>query len=1107
MTDAMRPLPFSDLLEWILGEYRHSRSIFGIPASLFYRPRSGVPFVTPDLFGHRLDTPIGPAAGPHTQLAQNIISAWLCGARFIELKTVQIMDQLEIPRPCIDMADEGYNVEWSQELRLTQSRQEYVKAWVLVHALERLLGHQPDACGGTIFNMSVGYDLKGIQSPPMTAFMDGLADASDLIAEYRAILERHPSLQGVTIPARVTNNVTLSTMHGCPPDDIERIAAYLITGRGLHTVVKLNPTLLGRDEVMRILHGCLGYTGIVIAPAVFDHDLQYDRALRLIRSLQTTARRQGVTFAVKLSNTLAMSNHRGALPGGEMYMSGRALYPVTVNLFRRLTSDLGGDLRVSFSAGADALNLPRLLACGALPVTVASDLLKPGGYARLGQYLENLERSMSRAGAASLNDYARDWPRALAAEAAAAPADPRYGKAYHSADLPKVSTPLDPFDCITAPCMEPCAIGQHVPAYAWRLVNGQPDEALRVILAANPLPAVMGHVCTQLCQTRCTQHNYEQPVAIRALKRFAAERGAAGLTAPILRSGAPVAALRPPTLRSGAPVAVLGSGPSGLAAAALLALNGVPVTVYETRDRAGGLLAGAIPPFRLPAAALQADLDRIRALGVRILCSQPARDAKALLAEGFAAVYVATGAWQSIPLGIPGEDGPGVYDALGFLNDVRRQVEAGGAPAAPGKRVLVIGGGNSAVDAARAALRLGAESVTIVYRRTRAQMPAISEELAAALAEGVTLQELTIPLRVVHADRQVVALECQRAVLGEPGPDGRPRPVPVPGSEYGLAADAIIAAVGQRPAFPVATDPATGATDYPGIFAGGDAVRGPATVIQAIADGKRAALAICRELGVTPDTSDPPPVTLSARHLARVKSARARREVCAVPAQAEPAHPAGFGLAEPPLTVRAARREAARCLQCASLCDKCVEVCPNRANLSYIVADTVAMAPTLTCRDGVLAVSRTTEMRLSQSRQIVHLVDLCNDCGNCDTFCVHQGRPHVDKPRLVLHAANLEGQTGVAYHASRGSDGWLLRRSRDGAESTLRLNDAVLEFEDDRVKIVLTRDWLTEALVLKQPFAGEHDLAPLAEMYWLLQGLAGSLPFLPYEAGQPNVRA
>ncbi|MDY7040772.1 MAG: FAD-dependent oxidoreductase, partial [Chloroflexota bacterium] len=680
MSDKMNVPSLEVLLDWILKEYESNQSIFGIHRSLFYTPQPDAPYAIPHLFGHHLATPIGPGAGPHTQLAQNIVCAWLSGGRFIELKTVQIMDELEIPRPCIDMEDEGYNVEWSQELKLEQSAGEYVKAWVLIHVLRRLLGFDQSAPLGTIFNMSVGYNLEGIQTPRMTRFMDRLQDASAEIAEMQAVLEeKFPRFAGINVPGRITNNVTLSTMHGCPPDEIEAIAKYLMEQRGLHTTIKLNPTLLGKGEVMRILHDHLGFREIHIPDRVFEHDLQYDRAVEMIRSLQAVAAAHGLSFGLKLSNTLALANHKDYLPGDEMYMSGRALYPITMNLFNKLAHEFE-NLKVSYSAGADALNLTGILAAGARPVTVVSDLLKPGGYSRMQQYLEALEADMQRLGARSLDELAADKLTNLEREAARALEDPRYKKQYHPYGLPKVETELDLFDCIVAPCVEQCAIHQDVPEYAWLIAQGEYDQALAVILSRNPLPGVTGYACNHLCQTRCTRNNYDQPVAIRALKRFAAHVGAQR-TAPWQASKA-----------SGKRAAIIGGGPSGLAAACTLALHGVETTIYEAKDRPGGMLSSAIPPFRLPDEVIEEDIARIKALGVEIEIKHPiTTPPEELLKQGFDAVYVATGMQKDARLGIAGEDGQGVHDALSFLAKVRR-----GEKVDLGRRTLVIGGGNSA---------------------------------------------------------------------------------------------------------------------------------------------------------------------------------------------------------------------------------------------------------------------------------------------------------------------------------------------------------------------------------------------------------------------------
>jgi putative selenate reductase len=1099
MSDKMNVQALEVLLDWILEEYESSQSIFGIHRSLFYTPMEDSPYALEDLFGHYLATPIGPGAGPHTQLAQNIVCAWLSGGRFIELKTVQIMDELEIPRPCIDMEDEGYNVEWSQELKLDQSASEYVKAWVLIHILRRLFGIE-NLPFGTIFNMSVGYNLEGIQSPPMTRFMDRLQNASEEIAEIQALLrEKFPQFSDIEIPPRITDNVTLSTMHGCPPDEIERIARYLLEERRLHTAVKLNPTLLGKEVVMRILQDHLAFREIHIPDAVFEHDLQYGRAVALIKTLKNVAAEQGLTFGIKLSNTLAMANHKGILPGDEMYMSGRALYPITINLFHKLSQEFDGDLNVSFSAGADAFNLTGILAAGAWPVTAVSDLLKPGGYSRFLQYLENLERDMERLGVNSLEELARNKLDNLEQEAAQALEDPRYKKDYYPYGLPKVESKLGLFDCVAAPCVEKCAVRQDVPEYAWLIYRKKYGEALEVIFSRNPLPGVTGYVCNHLCQTRCTRNNYDEPVAIRALKRFAAEKGR-GRETRFLEEN----------LVSKTRVAVIGSGPSGLAAACFLALNGIQVTVYEVRDQAGGMLTSAIPSFRLPKAIVQEDIDRIEKLGVKIELSHPiTAPLQELLDEGFDAVYIASGAGESTRLRIEGEEGEGVYDALNFLDGVRR-----GEPVDLGNRVLVIGGGNSAMDAARTARRIASGPVTVVYRRTRREMPAIEQEIEEVLAEGVTLKELASPTRIILKEGKVAALECIRNELGEVGEDGRRRPVPIEGSEFQIEADAIIVAIGQMPDISflqgssislrkngtIAADPQTCLTGEAHTYAGGDVVRGPSTIIEAIADGRRAAEAICQELGI--ETVLPSVVLprLSEEEMVSLKRTRARKEPQNRAAMLPPERRGGFDLVEETLTEGAALSEATRCMQCSTLCDKCVEVCPNRANYTFAISPLVLSLPKVSCHQGKLMATGEEVFRLDQARQIIHIDDFCNECGNCETFCVHDGKPYLDKPRLFLKEKDFDLEDDNAFYIERSTKAWTIRRRQGGKESRLSVeNDSEALFENDLLKIELSSDFQIKAMEMKKDFQGEFSLAGLAEMYVVLKGLSTSLPFLPFE--------
>ncbi|MCX6029230.1 MAG: putative selenate reductase subunit YgfK [Chloroflexi bacterium] len=1121
MSDEMRVQPFDLLLRRILTEYEHSQSIFGIHKSLFYTPRKDAPYATPDFFGHVLATPIGPSAGPHTQLSQNIISAWLCGGRFIELKTVQIMDELEIPRPCIDMEDEGYNVEWSQELKLEQSAQEYVNAWAAIHVLRRLLGWE-DAPLGTIFDMSVGYNLEGIKTPRMTRFMNQMADATAELAEIQATLKAHfPQFSDLPIPARLTNSVTLSTMHGCPPDEIERIGRYLLEERHLHTVVKMNPTLLGKERVLGILHDDLGFTEIHIPGSVFEKDLKYETAVGLIRSLQGVAAERKLTFGVKLSNTLAMHNHKPTLPGEEMYMSGRALYPVTMNLFDKLAHEFDGNLRVSYSAGADAVNIATILACGARPVTACSDLLKPGGYARLGQWLESIEAAMGAAGAADLDEFAQDKLAAVEHAAAEALTNPCYNKHQARFGLPKVKSGLGLWDCVVAPCIEACAVEQDVPEYAWLIAQGDYDRALEVILARNPLPGVTGYVCTHLCQTRCTRNDYEESVAIRALKRIAEERGNQRISESAnheSRITGHESAIRY-SLFANRRVAIIGSGPSGLAAAAFLAVSGVQATIFEAKDVVGGMMR-AVPPFRLPGEIIQRDVDRITALGVEIRLNTPVKTPPEELLrspasagkQGFDAVYIASGFQRDTPLRVPGVEGPGVMPALRLLDRSRR-----GERVDLGHKAVVIGGGDTAMDATRTAQRFTGNPVTILYRRTRHEMPAAEEELEGALEEGNLLEELVAPVRIIrenvgqignlpYTPGKVVGIECVRNRLGEPGPDGRREPVVIAGSEFIIPCDAVIVAVGQLPELTfldgsgvarhkgggVVVDPETGCAGPKGVYAGGDVVIKPDSIIAACADGRRAAEAICAEFCIPFQQPASRPAILSEADILAVKQVRARKVAQVKPAVAPISLRGDFRLIEETFTEEEARIEALRCVQCTTFCDKCVEVCPNRANLTFLMQPVAWTLPQLACQNGGLAVVGSEPFEVIQNRQILHVDDWCNECDDCQTFCVHHGLPYRDKPRLFLDETVFQEEQDNAFRI----EGNVIRRREGGREARLVLANGSLVYEDVRVRLTLTPEWQIQEMALKEAFKGTLSLRDAAEMAVVYQGVRDSLPAL-----------
>lgn len=1008
MSDKMRPVPFSGLLERIAGELRNHGSIFGIDSSLFFedggKKRVGV-------FSQSCTSPVGPAAGPHTQLAQNIIAAYLEGARFIELKTVQIMDHLEIDKPCIDARDEGYNVEWSTEFTLEKAADEYIKAWIILHILEGAIkGHIPET-PSFIFNASVGYNLAGIKEDKMQRFIATMKDASgdlfsDYIAEAAAILEDN-IFEGTMledsamraakeldrISPNISPSVTISTMHGCPPTEIEAICSYMIKEQGFDTFVKLNPTLLGYDEVRRILdeHG-FGY--IVLNRESFEHDLQLSDAIPMLHRLYDLAAKEGRGFGVKLTNTLGTSNEDKVLPGNEKYMSGKSLFPISIRVALLLSEEFTGQLPISYSGGVSALNAASIFECGIHPITLATDMLHPGGYARMAQIASILKEKEGW----EMESIDLEKLRALVEKADTDPAFRKSETAYRA----KINSPLPLTDCFVAPCVESCPINQDIPDYIALAGEGRWAEAIGLIYLKNALPNITGWICDHQCQNHCTRLDYEGPVQIRAIKKLAAEKGMDEFLRDIWEK---------PEESADVKAAVIGAGPAGLSAALFLRRAGFDTYVFEKAEGAGGVIRAAIPEFRIPSSAVEKDVEFIEKSGVKFFFNTE-KTVKELRKEGFEYIFISIGAEKANDPGITGNGRR--ESAVSFLMKAKK-----GENLDLGKKVAIIGGGNTAMDAARMAKRIkGVESVTVIYRRTESEMPSDREEYDAALEDGVRFMFLSAP-----ADFTDGILRIKEMELGEKDASGRRRPVDT-GRTKELEVDYLISAIGEKADPEILNSILSGEGEEDGVFIIGDASTGPSTVVRCIASARDAvdkAIDMVYEsiesgadddececghhhhddececghhhhddecgCGCDDEEEDEDENEEDDEEL-RAAEDRFFQDIIGKKSRLKPSVEESDEFF--------ARTEARRCMECSYLCLKCVDVCPNRANIGIDLRDT-----------GLF----------EDPYQVVHIDAYCNECGNCATFCPHSGRPYKDKFTLFSLEEDFENSENSGFIA------------------------------------------------------------------------------------------
>jgi len=1081
MSDKFSLIPVDRLLKIILQELKSKQSIFGIPEANLVKAEEHTRFQS-HIFNQMLDFPLGVAAGPHTQLAQNIVSSWLCGARYIELKTIQTLDELEVLKPCIDMQDEGYNCEWSQELKIKNSFDQYLDAWIILHVLNyKLYGKK--TLSGTVFNMSVGYNLEGILNENVQWFFEKMqhceAEKNQKIDQLKSVF---PEIVQLDIPSQISDNITLSTMHGCPSDEIEKIGHYLLVEKKLKTYIKLNPTLLGAIELRELLNSKMGFR-TEVPDLAFEHDLKYPDAIKIIESLEKTAQEQKLEFGLKLTNTLESLNNKSVF-GEEaemMYMSGRALHPISVNVARKLQNEFKGRLKVSFAGGADCFNFPDLIAAGLGPVTVSSDILKPGGYGRLTQYIEELGTRFDQVGALNINELILK-----SGVKTTSLADAKLENLNQYADRVKISDDykkkgfsdpnikgtrkLDYFDCIDAPCRENCATHQDIPDYLHYTSKGDYNKAFEEILKTNPQPAITGNICDHLCQLRCTRINYDQPLLIREIKRFVEENHT--------NSGHPV-----PKNRIDKKVAIIGAGPSGLSCAYYLGLNGFLVEIFEEKPKAGGMVSGAVPSFRLDDEKINNDVKRVTDLGVQVHYNAPVdTELFEKLHHDFDYVYIATGAKLSAKTDIPGIDAQGVIEPLNFLFNVRL-----GKPNGVGKNIAIIGGGNTAMDAARVAWRLVGEQgkVTIVYRRTIKEMPADLGEIEAVLEEGVEIMELVSPEEVLMKDQRVIGLRCTKNQLISTKPGERPKPVTIENSMFDLNFDTIIPAIGQETEIKFIDPelfkphPNTYEIRLKQVYTGGDAMRGAATAIKAIGDGRKVAEQIVAQSNLEKNELPKTKKTINYADLMLLKS---RRVKSVAVKETSISDRRNFNPVSFTLDKESAQKEASRCLQCDLLCNICVTVCPNRANYSYQIKPVEYQLQKAVRVGEKVEIQSDTVFKVDQQYQILNLADFCNECGNCTAFCPTAGMPYRDKPRFYLTIKSFN-EVDEGYFLSCLPQKDILIYKEKGGIRTLEKENGQWIYETDHVKATFLEDTFELLnVVFKVPCANQVHFRMAAEM-------------------------
>ncbi len=874
MAEILRPLSFEKLMGMLIEEYHATGSIFGVKD--FYKAgRARLP-----IFGMRIENPVGPAAGPVTQTAQGIIAAYLAGARFFELKTVVPENEISA-KPSAAIGDRSFSSEHPSELPIGEAFAEYVKAWYAIKLISTAF--ELGVPEGFVFNMSVGGSLEDLQSEKMNSFIEGLksAEYTQVWRECenwaRAHMDELDGIDGTylsDISPKVCSSAVFVPKEGLSAAEIEEAAAYLIEEKRLHTFVRLSPDLLGYYSVRGILD-INGYGDIEISKERMDKNAAYDDLKPVFNRLQSKADSKRLEFGVKVSDGLVIESAK-EMPVAGGRLTGRALFPIAFSLAEKIANDFGGGLRICFAGGADYYTAAKLFDAGIWPITVVSDIIRPGGLARFKQMAEDVSKCDYAQFSGILTSDLPDIEKEIYSGG-------RY-KNKETAAPKKAEGPIPHISCTKAQCRAVCPLGADIPLITRLIKNGKSLDALRVITQRNPMPFTVETLCSHPCVDGCARRFYEGALNINKENYKAAQNACFDLLDETdVKSGA------------GAKIAVIGCGVAGLSCACFLARQGAKVTIFDKEYRPGGAITKYVPKFRIADSDIEWDATLIQALGIEMELGVEVTSLNELREQGFEKIVLAIGAGKEKHLKFAfGKS----TDALEFLADYKKDPEA--LEETVMGSVVVIGGGHTAVAAARCVKKLtSVDRVTLVFDRPEREMTANTDEINSLKKEGIIIAASLIPTGIRGGQ-----LYCHKAQLGEPDEKTGIRPVIDTGEKDKISADIAINATGEE-----VDDTLFEEIDGKTYLVGGANFNRTEDIAKIVADAQR----LCKKIANAHYDKYVPDNEIEDRSFLEK-----RGKLCADCKKCA---------------------EGDRCLECDSVCNFCAEVCPNRANMAIKLAD------------------------------------------------------------------------------------------------------------------------------------------------------------------------